>query len=163
KVRSLSLIEPTLFHLLDSAGHADALAEIRSVADRVVEFVDNNNPDEAARGFITYWVGPGAFDRMDERVRTAVVAGMAKLRAEWLVAFDGVGVESNAFRQLDVPIQLIRATQTTLAARDVVDVLRNLWPSARFFEVAGAGHMAPLTHPTEINGLLADFLHQVRV
>ena len=84
QVLSLTLVEPTLFYLLAPAGRASEHAEIKAVADRVIRYVDENNAAEAARGFIEYWVGPGAYDALDDRLREAVRAGMAKLRVEWL-------------------------------------------------------------------------------
>jgi hypothetical protein len=57
-VRSLTLIEPSLFYLLASAERVSEYAEIRAVADRVIRYVNENDTTEAARGFIDYWVGP---------------------------------------------------------------------------------------------------------
>ncbi len=72
RVRSLTLIEPTLFHLLAAAGRAEEHKEIRAVADRVIQYVDAGEPREAARGFIDYWLGIGTYDAMDDRVRGLV-------------------------------------------------------------------------------------------
>ncbi len=56
RVRSLTLIEPVLFHLLAPAGKVNEHEEIRAVADRAIQFAEAGNPEEAARGFIEYWV-----------------------------------------------------------------------------------------------------------
>lgn len=161
RVRSLSLIEPTLFHLLLPAGRKDEHAEITAVAERVSRYVDAGDPDEAARGFIDYWVSEGAYDAMDERVRNAVVVSMAKLRAEWPEAFKPWEATSAALGDLRVPVQLIRATRTTKAASAVIDLLREIWPGSRLHEVEEAGHMSPLTHPDRVNAILEDFLDAV--
>ena len=89
RTRSLSLIEPTLFHLLLPADRNDEHAEIRggrrSGSSSTLTLVDLTRP---SRGFIDYWVAEGAYDAMDERVRNVVVASMPKLRAEWPEAFN---------------------------------------------------------------------------
>ncbi len=158
RLLSLSLIEPTLFHLLRPARRLDEHAEIKAVADRVVRYVDVDDPEEAARGFIDYWVSKGAYDAMDEHVRNAVVAGMPKLRAEWLGLFEPWGATVEALANVQAPIQLIRASETTRAASAVVDVLQEIWPMAPRIDVAEAGHMSPLTHADRVNSILEEFL-----
>ena len=63
QVRCLTLVEPTLFYLLAASGKASEHAEIKAVEDRVIRYVGENSTAEAARGFIDYWVGPGAVAR----------------------------------------------------------------------------------------------------
>ncbi len=161
RLRSLSLIEPTLFHLLFPSGRNDEHAEIKAVADRVIQYVNAGDPDEASRGFIDYWVGEGAYDAMDERVRNAVVASMPKLRTEWPEAFRPWGATPAALGEVRVPIQLIRATRTTKAASAVIDLLQEIWPDSYLQEVEEAGHMSPLTHAYRVNSILEEFLKRV--
>jgi pimeloyl-ACP methyl ester carboxylesterase len=158
RVRSLTLVEPTLFYLLAPAGKNSEHSEIRAVADRVIEYVDAGDPLEAARGFIAYWTSPGAFEAMDERTRAAVLAGMPKLRAEWPDAFVGYGACRDALARLTMPIQLIAGSETTPASRAVMGILRAIWPKASYKQVDGAGHMVAVTHAQEVNALIESFL-----
>jgi pimeloyl-ACP methyl ester carboxylesterase len=50
EVRSLTLVEPTLFYLLAPSGRVSEHAEIKAVADRVIRYVGKGDADEAARG-----------------------------------------------------------------------------------------------------------------
>ena len=159
KVRSLALIEPTLFYLLRPAGKAIEHAEISAVAEHVIRNVDAAQPREAAHGFIDYWGGPGAFAAMDERLQTSVVKAMPKLALEWRTAFEPSGVSEAALAALDMPILLLGGSKTTAAARGVMDILHRLWPHAPRAEIPGAGHMAPVTHADEVNAALEDFLN----
>jgi pimeloyl-ACP methyl ester carboxylesterase len=159
-VRSLTLIEPTLFHLLASTQMTIAHQEIWEQAQRVIRHVTAGDPEEAARGFIDYWVAPGAYDAMDERVRASVTAGMAKVHDEWLTAFEAQGATAEALAALGMPIQLIAGSNTTRAARDVVVVLRSIWPGAAYAEIAGAGHMSPFTHAARVNDVVERFLNE---
>lgn len=158
KVLSLTLIEPTLFHLLGLAGRQAEHVEIRAVADRVSAGVAAGDPEEAARGFIDYWGGRGAFAAMEPRVQSGIIATLSKLVTEWPTAFSPSGATIDALAALPMPVQLIGGARTTAPARAVVAILRELWPAAGYAEIAGAGHMAPLTHAAAVNAEIAQFL-----
>jgi pimeloyl-ACP methyl ester carboxylesterase len=160
RVRSLTLIEPTLFHLLARTRRMHAHQEIWDQAQRVIRHVDAGNAVEAARGFIDYWVAPGAYDAMDERVREPVTATIAKVRDEWPTAFDPTDATLEELAALRMPIQLVAGSSTTRAALGVVKVLRGIWPDAAYAEIAGAGHMSPLTHADRVNEIIERFLEK---
>ena len=162
RVRSLTVIEPTLFHLLEPVGKAAEHAEIKAVADRVIARTEAGDPVEAARGFIGYWVGPGAYDAMEERVRDYITGCMDKLCHEWRGALVASGATTDALAGLDVPIQLIEGSETTAAAAGVVDILKQIWPAARTVTIAGAGHMLPITHADAVNAEIESFLAGLR-
>ncbi len=161
RVRSLVLIEPTLFYLLDTDSTQDEYAEIKAVAESVVVQVESGDYKGAATRFIDYWIAPGAFDAMDSSVRTSVIAGMAKLAVEWPAAFEPWGATPESLRQLPVPVHLFVGSRTTPAARAVVEILRTIWPSGAWTEVAGAGHMGPVTHAEKYNSCIVGFLDDV--
>ena len=161
RVRSLILVEPTLFHLLSGCGREEAHAEIKAVADRVIDLVDSGEDVEAARGFIDYWVASGAYEKMDERTRSIVTSGMQKLAAEWPTSFDARGATPRQLNAMSCPIQLLAGSKTTRAARAVIEELRDLWPAAEYCEVEGASHMLPFTHPETVHPIIQAFLDRV--
>jgi pimeloyl-ACP methyl ester carboxylesterase len=161
QVRSLTLVEPTLFYLLAPSGRVSEHAEIKAIADRVIRYVGENDADEAARSFIEYWVGPGAYDAMDARPREAVRASIAKIPVEWPTGFEPYGATVEALSGFKMPIQLIGGSRTTPAARAVMDVLRGLWPRAAYAEIEGAGHMGPVTHADTVNEIIDTFIGRV--
>lgn len=154
RVKSLTVIEPTLFHLLADAGEAEADREIRGVARRVVDRVERGDAEAAARGFIDYWVGPGAFDAMDPKVRSEVTQSMTKLTGEWQACFVAGQPTAADFAALTMPTLIVCAARTTLAARRTVEVLRRNLPNHDYGEIAAAGHMSPLTHPDRVNPMV---------
>lgn len=154
RVKSLTVIEPTLFHLLADAGEAEADREIRGVATRVVDQVERGDREAAARGFIDYWVGPGAFDAMDPKVRSEVTESMTKLTGEWRACFAAGQPTAADFAALTMPTLIVCAARTTLAARRTVEVLRRNLPNHDYGEIAAAGHMSPLTHPDRVNPMV---------
>jgi pimeloyl-ACP methyl ester carboxylesterase len=158
RVRSLTLIEATLFHLLQPSGHVAEHAEIQAVAERATQHVDAGTLSEAACGFIDYWTGPGTYEAMDERLRTSISQSMPKLRQEWPESFVPWGATVEALSELRVPTLLIHGTNTTTPARGVVTTLCRIWPEASEVEIAGAGHMSPITHTDEVNAAIEAFL-----
>lgn len=160
RVASLTMIEPTLFHLLAEAGETAADTEIRAIARAVIDNVDAGEPETAARGFIDYWVGPGALAAMPEELRGAVVAGMSKLRREWPGAFaeDSPGLAE--FATIAAPVLLIEASRTTLAARRVVAVLRRSIEDHAHAMIDGPGHMSPVTHPDLVDPVVEQHLQR---
>jgi pimeloyl-ACP methyl ester carboxylesterase len=158
RVRSLTLIEPTLFYLLAAFGLEGEHAEIAAVADRVARCIEAGDADAAGRGFIEYWVGPGGYDAMDPKLREAVRAGMPKVSIEFPTGFVPNGAEPDALKALRMPIQLIGGARTTTAARGIMKVLRRLFPNAVYREIAGGGHMCPVTHADAVNELIVEFV-----
>ena len=154
RVKSLTVIEPTLFHLLADAGEAEADREIRGVARRVVGHVARGDRESAARGFIDYWVGPGALDAMDPKVRSEVTQNMTKVTDEWQACFVEGQPTAADFAALTMPTLIVCAARTTLAARRTVEVLRRNLPNHDYGEIAAAGHMSPLTHPDRVNPMV---------
>jgi pimeloyl-ACP methyl ester carboxylesterase len=57
-----------------------------------------------------------------------------------------------------IPTLLVRGTATTLAARSVVELLRDQLPHASLVEIEGAGHMSPVTHAAAVNTAIAQHL-----
>jgi pimeloyl-ACP methyl ester carboxylesterase len=162
RVRSLTLIEPTLFHLLQPSGHVAEHAEIQAVAERVTQHVDAGDRLEAARGFIDYWTGPGTYNGMEERLRISISQSMPKLRQEWPESFAPWGATIEALSALRLPTLLIRGANTTAPALGVMTALGRIWPDASHVEIAGAGHMSPITHADQVNASIEDFLDNVR-
>lgn len=160
RVLTLTVAEPVLFHLLAPAGRTAEHNEFQAIADRVISCVDAGDLQEAARAFIDYWSGPGAYDAMDPRVRDAVTQSTRALRDELLIPSEDFDAASAALAALAIPILLIVGAQTTPAARAVVDVLHGHWPQARIALIAQAGHMAPVTHADAVNSIVEAFIVQ---
>ena len=87
---------------------------------------------------------------------------MPKLRDEWPESFAPWGATIEALSALRMPILLVSGANTTTPARAVTAILRRLWPTASHVEIAGAGHMSPLTHADQVNARIETFLNRVQ-
>lgn len=159
-IRSLTLIEPVCFHLLEEAGESDALAEIENVRDHQVGRTTGGDLEGAACGFIEYWMGPGAWDAMAEGVRNTIADVMPKVASEWPGALCPT-TSLAEYEEMPWPVLLIRGSETTLAARRVIALIRERIIHARYREIEGGGHMAPITRRDAVNAVLTDFLPNV--
>ena len=56
---------------------------------------------------------------------------------------------------IDAPVMLVRGADTRPEITGIIDGLAARLPDVGRAVVPGAGHMAPLTHPAEIAGLIA--------
>lgn len=157
RLRSLTLIEPVCFHLLREAGEQEAFDEISAVRDRQVAAVERGDLSASAEGFIEYWMGADAWAAMPAERRGAVAHLMPKVAVEWPGAFEST-TRRDQYGSLPWPMQIIRAADTTLAARTVVDLILNQNQSIRLVEVPAGGHMSPVTNPEPVNASIVAFL-----
>jgi pimeloyl-ACP methyl ester carboxylesterase len=153
RVASLTLIEPAAFDLLDGP----ARAEIEAVAGRHLELVADGELEACAAHFMGYWIGADAWLAMPTEHRARIVATMPKIAAEFRTLFRNPETP-RAYRRLRTPTLLVRGTRTTLAAHDVIGRLATTLPQSELVEIAGAGHLAPLSHPDAVNEAIAAHL-----
>jgi pimeloyl-ACP methyl ester carboxylesterase len=159
RLASLVLIEPAAFDLLDPRGDAPALAQIEAVAGRHLELVLEGDLEAGAAHFMGYWIGPEAWAAMPAETRARIVRTMPKIAAEFRTLFRHPEALRN-YRHLRVPTLLVRGTRTTLAADRIVARLAATLPQRDLVEIAGASHMAPLSHPDAVNAAIETHLAQ---
>lgn len=156
-IRSMALFEPVAFGALDPVADADALANLARVDIRW-----GPSPAERDRWltmFVDYWGGEGAWGALREEARAEF------RRVGWVVS---EGVRSlredktplSAYRALSLPIRLLTGELSPIAARRVASRLGEAIAGASVVTVAGAGHMAPLTHGEIVNEKILEFLSQ---
>ena len=157
RLKSLVLYEPVLFSvLLSAAPQSDAAREIVAVRNDVV----SGDPEVAARRFIDYWMGGGTWAATPEARRATLVDAVKGQKPEWHSAFNEP-TPLEAFAALDVPTLLMTGTGSTAAARSVARLVGGVLPRVRVEEIEGLGHMAPVTHPGEINARIERFLSHI--
>jgi pimeloyl-ACP methyl ester carboxylesterase len=99
---------------------------------------------------------------MDERLRASILQSMPKLRQEWPESFAAWGATIDSLSALRLPTLLMTGANSTPPARGVTAILRELWPDSSHVEIAGAGHMFPITHADEVNANIEHFLNRIQ-
>lgn len=169
RVLSVAVYEPVLFSLLheaatDLGGPSRAGLEIASVRIAIRRAVYSGRAAMAARLFVDYWSGAGAWERLDERRQAAVVGCMRKVDAEFDAAFCNA-MPLAAYRRVATPVLLLAGGRTRRPTRRIAELLAGVLPDVARGELPGAGHMGPISHAAEVNAQIAAFLeaHRERV
>jgi pimeloyl-ACP methyl ester carboxylesterase len=157
RVASLVLIEPTAFHLLHRLGEHAAWREIESVATRHGALAGTGDLAACADHFLGYWIGLDAWRAMAPDLRARITQTMPKIAQEWRMVFAATDLYES-IAAASIPTLLVRGASTTLAARSVVELLRDQLPHAWLVEIEGAGHMSPITHAGAVNAAIAQHL-----
>ena len=160
-VRSLTLIEPSAFHLLrgGDATDAAALAEIQAVAADARAALGVGDYAGGFGRFVDYWGGEGSWAAMPYEKRAAVARLLPKVVLEFHALFSDP-VELEDVCDMALPTLLVQGGGTKLPSRCVCARLRIALPDATFRVVQGAGHMAPVTHREQVNALIAQHIDE---
>jgi pimeloyl-ACP methyl ester carboxylesterase len=154
-LRSLTLVEPSAFHLLRGGDAIDAAAlrEITEISSKVRTSLAAGDYLDGFGTFVDYWK-PGSWDTMPAEKRAAFAPQLAGVAQNFHAIFsEAVAVED--LPHVRMPTLLLQGGGTKLPSRCVVSRLRAALPAARFHVVQGAGHMLPVTHRDQVNAAIA--------
>ena len=158
RIKAMALYEPTLFALVEQ--QSPSPNDVDGIREAVVASLAALNAGDsaaAARAFIDFWMAPGAFDRMPERVQAATIDAVKNIQG-WKDALFGEPTRLSAFAQLDIPVLLMVGTKSPLSSRAVAERLAGALPKVEVAEMDGLGHMGPVTNPEPVNRRVSDFL-----
>jgi pimeloyl-ACP methyl ester carboxylesterase len=161
RVRSLTLVEPSAFHLLRDGEAIDAVAlmEIVEVALDVRLALAAGDLDPGFGRFVDYWSGPGSWAAMPPEKRASFAPQLAKVALDFdALLGDPAGLGD--VRDLGLPTLIVQGGATRLPSRCVCRLLRGALPQAKFEMVPAAGHMLPITHRDQVNALIATHIHR---
>lgn len=164
RIASLSLYEPSAFHLLPEIGNdgRSARAEITRVAQEAADRILAGDCRGAAAGFIDYWNGPGAWSAMSPRVQLALTRWAPKIPLDFRALMQ-VTAAVEAYAVLTCPIVLLRGEHAPTPTRIIVEALVNFLPNGRLEVFPGCGHMGPLTHESVIVPSIVSHIEQAVV
>lgn len=154
QVRSIAIYEPVTFGVL---GPEDA--DVRAVIDTLPPYhFDPAAADEAwLAGFVTWWQGPGAWDRLAPETKQAFRDAGWKLSQE--VASLAADTTSRAtYAKVTAPTLVLAGALTQPAELRVSERLAAALPHATLRVFPDMGHMGPITHGTEVNDAIAAFV-----
>lgn len=159
RIASLTLYEPSAFHLLAGLGQAGAEArnEILSVARATAEGVVTGDYKSAAEHFVDYWNGPGAWHTLRIDIRAALTRWLPKATLDFRALLEEP-TPLSAYRDFRFPILIMRGEHAPPPTRLVSEALAGLPACGRFATIAGAGHMGPITHAADVNRHIVDHI-----
>ena len=159
RIASLSLYEPTAFHVLKAVGEDGqrALEEIRALAAKVGRHVATGAYWAAARVFVDYWNRAGAFEALRPDAQADFVGYIPKACLDFRASIEE-RTPLAAYRRLRVPLRLMigqyAPAATELLARKLAVVMN---PGA-VRVVTGAGHMGPARHSDSVIKMIIEHI-----
>jgi pimeloyl-ACP methyl ester carboxylesterase len=158
RARKLVLLEANPFALLAQAGRRAAILEAMNLADMVKSCGGRGEWEKAAETFADYWTGQGSWRAMPPERRAAFIKALPPNVHEWDAALYDTTTAAQWAAALPRDTLAIHDPATVLPVREIAAILRRHAPGWSHREVAGGGHMAPLTRPDLINPLIGAFL-----
>ncbi len=159
KIKSLTLIEPMLGWILDSANDKKFYDEIRGVAETFWQKFEVSKAEEGINFYFDYWNGEGAWESLDEGLAKYVFAGAEKNYHEFKAIFNG-GTDLPGPETFLSPTLLMGGEQSNKPTLRILEILETKFPDARKSLVPGAGHMSPITHSDQVNAIIEEFIRR---
>lgn len=157
-VHSVVAYEPVLVRLLlDDPDARELVRDAVAVAEGMRERLARDQDEAAARLFVDYWSGSGAWDLMPLGRRAAVVLRMPSV----LRQYDALVREPAPLPQLvrlRLPTLLLSGERTVRTTRRIAALLRAGLPQAQHEVLPGLDHMSPVTRPEAFNRRVMRFL-----
>lgn len=161
-VKSLTLYEPAVFHLLENGGSDDAglLDQLKDVEAVLHQGISNARMQEAMQPFIDFWNGNGAWLAIREYQRQALSQLAPLVADDFRIGF----AETWSVKELhglSTPTQLIMGMDSPAIAQRVTSLIFNEIPSASLAMLPGLGHMAPIYAPEWVNPRIKQHIAQI--
>ena len=157
-VRSVAVYEPVLFRLvLDGFARQSRADEIYGVADSISKMLASGDTNSAARVFIDFWSGAGAWDSLPPGKQASIAPRMHSVAQHFGALLDEP-LQLSELQRLNMPMMVVSGSRTPDITRRVAEVLRTTLPSDAREVIEAAGHMGPITHSAEFNKRVVRFL-----
>ncbi len=159
RIASLSLYEPTAFHVLRSMGPdgRETLQSVKTVAAKIERAFLVGAYRKAVEQFVDYWNEPGAYAAMPSERRTQIERYLPKVGLDFRALFNEAA-PLMAYRRLRVPLLLMQGEQAPEPTRMITSKLTSFMQPASVVTVAGAGHMGPISHAEAVAEAIGDFI-----
>jgi pimeloyl-ACP methyl ester carboxylesterase len=148
-VRSLTLYEPVFF-AAGADARPDLAHENRAVMQEVQRQSDAGDPEMAARVFMRVWGDGRPWADLPEEMRRGFAARIGLTMAIQPHIVEDVAGILPYLGQIDVPVMLMDGACSPAVMKVVQDGLAERIKGAKRVTIEGAGHMGPITHPSEV-------------
>lgn len=156
-VRSLTLIEPTLFAaaraagLPEAAGHEDEMRPLQAA-------VDAGDAEGAARLFTAEWGTGPAWEAQPETQRAYITQRIGLILTAEPVLWHDSGRVLPRIGAIKCPVLLMQGGDSPPIIGAILTALEGMLPDTTRVSVPGARHMLPVTHAPQVAAALWDFL-----
>jgi pimeloyl-ACP methyl ester carboxylesterase len=156
RVSHLALYEPMLPGLLPAGGRFEAARETNLLYADVKHLSARGEWLALAERFTDYFNGDGAWDASPAERRQAIADLLPPNPHEWDAVMKPL--LAGTFGGIRAQGLLMRGRKTRPALTEITALVHQRFRHWRLVDVAGCGHMGPLTHADVINRWIVDFL-----
>ena len=158
RIASVSVYEPVCLRLLLEVNpHDPAAMSIVRAAQSIRDWHAQGQPMRAAERFVDFWSGPGAWSTMPHKAQTAVASRVPAVVGHFGAIFADPMRQTDLAR-LKMPVLSVTGTETTEVTRRIGALMQHWMPQATCEQLAGAGHMGPITHADAFARLIERFV-----
>lgn len=152
-VRSLTLVEPVLFAA--ARGFPEWEVHMAEIAP-FLQALEAGRNEAAARAFTALWGTGAAWEELEPRSRAALAERIHLIAAGAGATYEDSGglLAPDGLEGLAMPAMLIRGSRSPAIIARICEEIGARLPDVGLAEVEGAGHMAPITHPAQMAGLI---------
>jgi len=154
RLRSLTLVEPVTFGLLDPQRDADVIE-----LDRQSVMGLKNNDADGVQRFIEFWNG-SKWAKMPQPVQQKLESIRSQITGEAL-AISANRDTFASFAAITCPVQLLMGQSTNPVAQRVGERFSEHFPQWPIHLVDGAGHMLPIEQPGRTADLTGSFIQNL--
>lgn len=154
-IRSMTLIEPPIYRLLDQANESALYEEISTFRSDFTELVANGRDSEAMKLLVDRFNGSGTWEGMSQRAHQSLLGVVDSL----VVGFTANAENPTSLQECSevaIPTLLLWGEQSSAPEKMMVDILGHALPDNRSIGIPGALHQSPLTHPKIVADLIVE-------
>ncbi|MEM9578680.1 MAG: alpha/beta hydrolase [Pseudomonadota bacterium] len=159
RIRRLCLFEPVLFaaSALDDPG---VLARHIADTEPVMAALSRGDSGTAARLFNRIWGDGRPWEEISPQTRAYITDRMHCIEAQEDVLIDDSAgmLKPASLSRVAMPVLLMTGTQSPGIVNAIAKALVTRLPLAQRIEIAGAGHMGPVTHAEDVANAVGSFL-----
>lgn len=160
RIKSMTLYEPVWFSaLFRQAPTSPAALEIQNVVSNMYREHQAGKSQAAARRFVDYWSGDGAWECFTEEQHASMTTKVPALLRGFEALVDDPALLSD-FAVLEIPTLYMYGSKSPRSTREVAQILSATLPQAELYRLEGFDHMAPITHASLVNRFVLSFLDQ---
>jgi pimeloyl-ACP methyl ester carboxylesterase len=153
-VGALALFEPVAMKVLAMAGELAAYGIAKTFFDGYIASFEGGD-ERAVQRMIDFWFGPGAFEKMPERLTAYLLRETASnirdVRASFRESYS-----ADAFRRLTMPVVTVVGDRSPEITHDIARVIAAYSPSGSLATLANADHALTATHAQAVAQIIAD-------
>ena len=159
KVLSITIYEPTVIGVFKGCTEPTDLA-LASEVKNLAEVVKHSSPEVAMESFINFWHGTKQWPNIPKSIQNKLCQYADIAAVDFLNGLEDL-YQAQPHQHFQGQVNVIFGSKTVPLAKGIATKLGQKLPNAKMFELAGLGHMGPITHAQEFNNAIGDILRRM--